>query len=118
MLALLASVAVFTLAMLLGIVRGLNGPGSHLRFDGWHHLYLGAVVFPLYFAAGHRYRLALVLRVVGLALAWDDAFQHAVQAVTADLTFRSPLHLVYAWTYDQWAWVRSLTQWLDGLFGG
>ena len=118
MLALLASVAVFGLAMLLGIVRGLNDPGSHLRLDGWHHLYLGVVVFLLSFAAGERRRLALVLRVVGLTLAWDDAFQHAVQAVTADLAFRSPLHLIYAWTYDQWAWVRALTQWLDGLLGG
>lgn len=104
--------------MVLGMARGLNGSGSHLRPGGWHHLYLGVGVFLLSCAAGARRRLALVLRVIGLVLAWDDAFQHAVQAVTGELAFRSPLHLVYAWTYERWAWVRSLTQWLDGLFGG
>ena len=118
MLALLASVAVFAFAMLLGLARGLNDPGSHLRPAGWHHLYLGVVVFLLSFAAGERRRLAQVLRVIGLVLTCDDAFQHVVQAVTADLAFRSPLHVIYVWTYDQWAWVRALTEWLDGLFGG
>lgn len=104
--------------MVLGMARGLNGPGSHLRPDGWHHLYLGVGVFLLPCAARERHRLAQVLRVIGLVLTWDDAFQHGVQAVTADLAFRSPLHLIYAWTYDQWAWVRAVTQWLDGLLGG
>jgi hypothetical protein len=117
-LALLASVAAFALAMLVGMVRGLNSRGSHLRPDAWHHLYLGVGLFLLGYAAGaRRPLLALVLRSTGLVLAWDDAFQHVVQAVTADLSFRSPLHVAYAWTYEQWAWVRALTQWLDRLFG-
>jgi hypothetical protein len=104
--------------MLLGLVRGLNHPGSHLRVDAWHHLYLGVVLFLSSYAAGaRRPRLGLVLRVAGLALAVDDAFQHVVQAVTGDLSFRSPLHVVFAWMYQKWGWVRGLSQWLDRLFG-
>ncbi len=104
--------------MLLAMVRGLNHPGSHLRFDEWHHLYLGVVCFVSSFAAGaRRPGLAVALRAVGLTLAWDDAFQHVVQAVTGDLSFRSPLHVVYAWMYQEWGWVRAVTEWLDRLFG-
>src|SRR5262245_47227132 len=103
--------------MLLALVRGFNGPGSHLRIDAWHHLYLGVVVFLLSYAAVRRPLLALVLRWIGVVLAWDDALQHLVQAITGDLAFRSPLHVVYAWTYERWEWVRAVTQWLDGLFG-
>ena len=103
--------------MQLAMARGLNHQGSHLRYEEWHHLYLGVCLFLLSYAAERRPVLALVLRVAGLLLTWDDAFQHIVQAVSGDLSFRSPLHLVYAWMYDEWGWVRALTQWLDRLFG-
>jgi hypothetical protein len=111
-------ILLFVVALQIADARGLNAAGSHLRYDAWHHLYLGVALFAASYAGAERWRTAsLVVRACGLACTVDDAFQHLVQALTGDLAFRSPMHLAYAVAYERWEWVRTISHWLDGRFG-
>lgn len=113
--AVLISGAFGFLAVMLGAVATGQDKvaGSHLRLLQWHHEYAGWALFVLAGLASWVW-LVLALRVIALALVWDDTVQHAVQLATGDLAWRSPLHRVYARATARWSWLRRIEEWLDG----
>ncbi len=87
----------------------VNGPQrSPLRFDQWHHEYLGVGAC----AAGQLTHSAWIVRF-GEVMALDDGTQHLYQRVNHDLTLRSPLTIGYQVTLGRLPLFNVLNQWLD-----
>lgn len=83
----------------------MTGTKPHLFWGQTHHAYYGwalGLLTLLLDGPGWVFVLANVL-------AWDDAYQHFVQAYGG-----SPVHVAYGWVYHV-SWLRSLNRWLDDL---
>jgi hypothetical protein len=67
-----------------------------------HHLYIGAGLFILALALGYFRVLnewaCFALGIFGLAMAWDDIYQHWRQRVEPE--YRSWVNRLYRWAWD------------------
>jgi hypothetical protein len=84
---------------------------------GWHHAYLGMLLFGVGFVMLISLKLPWVgvfLASVGLILMIDDLIQHTIQIKRPE--YRSPLNRLYA-SIGWPAWVVKLNAWIDGVFG-
>lgn len=88
------------------------------RFNEWHHLYLGAVIFAIAAILERKVGDASLwhLRLLGASLAADDAFQHFVQTMLREPGYKSPLAWLYANTFWRLPPVQWLNRWLDRFF--
>lgn len=87
----LISIVAFIVGMVLGAIKFTPNQikESDLRFDEWHHLYLGVLLY------------IVGLQVLGVVLMVDDGYQHFVQAVSSNLKYRSPCHKLYAFVLEK-----------------
>ena len=96
------------LAFVLAIVGGpQRGP---LRFDQWHHEYIGQAAC----AVGALTHSRIIVKVGGY-LAADDATQHVYQRVNANLEIVSPLNIGYRLTLGTAVPIVRLNRWLDSV---
>ena len=98
-------------AVFVGSIAG--GPQQRpLRFDEFHHEYIGVSACALGAATHFKF-----LTRVGAFIAADDAIQHLYQRVNNDLTITSPLTLGYRVTIGATVPVQRLNRWLDKVLG-
>lgn len=99
-----------TLLVVLGALASalfavsMTGTKPHLFWGQTHHAYYGWVLIVAGAVLGSE-----PLAIVGNVLAWDDAYQHCVQAYGG-----SPVHVAYGWAYYL-PWIRSANRFLDRL---
>ena len=104
--------AIGLVMFLAGIV---NGPQrSPLRFDEWHHEYVGVAACAVGQATHHQWIVRL-----GEVAALDDGTQHLYQRMNlpligpAALGIRSPLNIGYRATLGRIPLISELNAWLD-----
>ncbi len=86
-----------------------SGPQrSPLRFDEWHHEYIGLAACALGQATHSRF-----LVTTGAFIAADDAEEHLFQRINNNTTIESPLGLGYQLTIGRLKPVIGLNIWLD-----
>lgn len=75
------------------MTRGIWGQGE-LRFDQWHHAYLGAALIAFGVWQGHH-----PSETIGWIVLVDDLLQHFIQWRWVD-NYHSPLK----WLFIKWIW--------------
>ena len=83
-----------------------------LRFDQWHHQYIGGTACAVGALAHSK-----LLTKVGAFISLDDATQHLYQRMTNNLDIVSPLNIGYRLTIGTVVPVQRLNRWLDNLMG-
>lgn len=91
-----AAVAAVLIASLRLLDRRFPKPDGRSHLDEWHHGYLVMLALPGPAATSAE----LWIRLVFLAIALDDAWQHAYQALARHPEYRSPLHRTW-WALHQ-----------------
>ncbi len=91
-------------------------------FKGVHHFFVGVLLFVVGFIilvtgkkTERRKRIAVFIMGVGLAICFDDAYQHYRQYT--DPSYRSLLHVLYAETLWKLEVVQKINRFFDSLFG-